>query len=128
MPITIDEAIELLNNEAQSFEREMKNPLSPLHNAIICKRRAEEFGQIADWLRELKALRELNEPMKPSIGYDCYDNDGNLIDGAWYCPNCEEEYDLVNEEYSYCPNCGQIIDWEALREDQKKTLKGTKIK
>lgn len=116
--ITIDEAIRLLNNEIESFKREMENPLSPFHDApLVCKRRIDEFGQIADWLRELEALRELNEPMKPTIDYDCYDDGGDLIYGTWHCPECDEEYELVGNKYKYCPNCGQAIDWQDSQEE-----------
>lgn len=66
--------------------------------------------QIAEWLEELKELREKNTPKKPIKlnGYHQYK-----------CPRCNDEYgcfcgsDMFGDgvESEYCQECGQKLDW-----------------
>lgn len=77
---------------------------------IGCKR-AEEHEQLAEWLEELKQLRNQQTPKK----IKCYE------DKFMHCPCCEEalgykwkKYPTEKESFDwlkYCWNCGQKLDW-----------------
>lgn len=70
----------------------------------------ENLVQLAEWLEELKALREKNTPKKPSTfrkirKYDGYD--------AGDCPSCGTPNDSVYHNVTCCWACGQRLDWRA---------------
>ncbi len=78
-----------------------------------------EFRQLADWLRELKAYREKENCNKPywaemEVLTDVYDIMG---DKTWAskmrCSNCNFiTYAIEGKfsQYNYCPNCGAQME------------------
>ena len=58
---------------------------------------------------------EKRVPRLPSVECDSVDDDSNLLYDTWYCPNCDEKYEIDYDRYDYCPNCGQAIDWRELK-------------
>lgn len=70
---------------------------------------------IADEIIELKnkccEALEKQIPKKPTVEGDGYDDSGCLIYDTWYCPCCDEMYEIDYDDYSYCPKCGQALDW-----------------
>ena len=67
---------------------------------------AKEHRQLAEWLRQLKKLKEKAEPQVVHYIYDERFED----DADAYCPNCNE---LLNDYWwrGYCPCCGQALEW-----------------
>nr|DAS56748.1 MAG TPA: hypothetical protein [Caudoviricetes sp.] len=64
--MTIDEAIAHAREEAKMKMAEYENHYDKDNHYYPqqCKRRAEEYEQIAEWLEELKSLREYKERME----------------------------------------------------------------
>ena len=75
-----------------------------IDEAMNCGKCGEEHEQLAKWLKELKSLKEKDEPK--AVRYEDYD--------TAFCPNCEHEFeeDSENWECEFCPNCGQRLRWE----------------
>lgn len=67
--MTIDETIVKLKNEAEEYRMQeaLENQSDLFWNARKCRICAEEKEQIAEWLEELKKLREENENHKKAI-------------------------------------------------------------
>lgn len=75
-----------------------------------CVKCAEEHEQLAKWLEELKALREIATLKKP----DTLDINDEIV---LICPNCGAEIDDVNVEFiHHCCACGQAIDLRGKQE------------
>jgi len=72
----------------------------------------EEHRQLAEWLKEYKALKEKSTPKTPDFEGDGYDDGGNIILDTWICPNCGGKHEVDYEKYDYCPECGQALSWE----------------
>jgi len=125
--MTIDEAIKNAEEVAIEEDKLCKRSddasgYSRSHNEEIrtsyaknCEKRADEHRQLAEWLKELKSLKEKDQAK--AVRYDG-DGDG-YADGAMvydtaFCPNCEHEFeeDSENWECEFCPNCGQRLRWE----------------
>lgn len=69
-----------------------------------CAKCAEEHEQLADWLEELKAIREIVTLKKP----DDMDIKGETV---YLCPNCGAEINGKDIDFIYhCCACGQAID------------------
>lgn len=105
--MTLDEAIKRAEEVA-----EMKKTLSEESElqgcsmyAIRCGKSAEEHRQLAAWLRELKRLKEKEEPR--TVRYKS--------DTVAHCPRCNYTFELLHESWEnefHCPNCGQRLRWE----------------
>ena len=74
-----------------------------------CGQCAEEHIQLAEWLKELKRLREKHAPKIPNVEGDGY-VDGKMVYDTWICPGCGTEYEIDYDRYEFCPKCGQAID------------------
>lgn len=102
------------SNEEGSYEEEISKG---------CKKCAEEYEQLADWLEELKQYRaigtleevrnavEKQKAKSPTYEGDGYAPDGSFVWDEWLCPNCGSRFEVDYEDYDYCTNCGQRIDW-----------------
>lgn len=69
------------------------------------------FDEVFDDIDTLGELVEKETPAVPSYEGDGYDENGNMIYDTWFCPNCDERYEVEYQKYKYCPECGQRIDW-----------------
>ena len=106
--MTLDEAIK----HAEEVAEEQENKAKVLNGDFYQSRRntcfecAKEHRQLAEWLKELKKLKE---KAKPQIVR--YIDDERFEDDAdAYCPNCDEL--LIDYWYcGYCPCCGQALEW-----------------
>jgi len=91
--MTIDEAI----NHAEEVASKM------LNERVQCIKCAEEHQQLAEWLKELKQLKE----KEPKIGYwitlkDEYDD---IVEAV--CSYCGKN---GNHKWAFCPNCGTKME------------------
>ncbi len=69
-----------------------------------CVERAEEHRQIAEWLRELKRLREQTNPERKP---------GKWVENKWGEETCSEcGYTHKAEGSNFCPNCGAKMEVE----------------
>jgi rubrerythrin len=95
----MDETIKRYNNNAE-HERTHGN----LQGCL-------EFKQLAEWLKELKNLKEKDESKEVRYEYEGYSY--GKLDMA-FCPSCEHiiEADSENWGCEFCPNCGQRLRWE----------------
>ncbi len=62
-------------------------------------------------LEEIKELAERDTAKMPRYEGDGY-SEGEIVYDTWFCPNCEEEYEVDYDDYDFCPNCGQRLKWE----------------
>ena len=78
-----------------------------------CRLCAEEHRQLAEWLKELKSLKEKDEAKAVRYEGDGYADGAMVVDYA-FCPNCDHETEVDSENWGcdYCPNCGQRLRWE----------------
>jgi DNA-directed RNA polymerase subunit M/transcription elongation factor TFIIS len=87
--------------------------VNDIEEAMNCGKCGQEHEQLAKWLKELKSLKEKDEPK--AVGYegDGYADGAMVVDYA-FCPNCdhETEVDSENWECEFCPNCGQRLRWD----------------
>lgn len=129
MKIMIDEAIKTEENIAEENQRVVDTGIvfdDVTIDMLYCddtevieehlanyQRRAEEHRQLAKWLKELKSLKEKDEPKAVRYEGDGY-ADGAMVYDMAFCPNCEHEFeeDSENWECDFCPNCGQKLRWE----------------
>lgn len=103
--MTLDEAIKHAREVAEKNRKNCKP------NSIIIQNRwadstmcAEEHEQLAGWLEELKAIREIVTLKKP----DDMDIKGETV---YLCPNCGAEINGKDIDFIYhCCACGQAID------------------
>lgn len=65
----------------------------------------EDTGLTPEEVMELAERDTAKEPMYEGDGY----SDGEIVYDTWFCPNCEEEYEVDYDDYDFCPNCGQRI-------------------
>lgn len=96
--------------EAQAWEAQLQEEYGMIKP---CKECAAEHKQLAEWLKELKSLKEKNEAKAV-----CYEGDG-YADGAMvydyaFCPSCDHETEIDSENWGceFCPECGQKLRWE----------------
>ena len=121
--MTIDEAIkhceEVADNNDYLKERyDAASGYTRSHNEAIrtkdAKKRekcAVDHRQLAEWLRELKELREPKKVCYEGDGYA----DGRMVYDMAHCPNCYHSFEEGDENWQdacYCPNCGQALKWE----------------
>lgn len=113
--MTLDEAIKHAEKvaeekEAQAWEAQLQEEYRTIKT---CKECAEEHRQLAEWLKELKSLKEKDEAKAVRYEGDGY-ADGAMVYDMAFCPNCEHEFeeDSENWECDFCPNCGQKLRWE----------------
>lgn len=105
--MTIDETIKYFEEKAEELERRAKLHQRPDKDVkgsgkryLSCLECANEYKQRAQWLRELKAYREILE------------NADNIIKSEYGCIIIEGYADVVDKmnkvykEMHYCPNCG----------------------
>lgn len=102
--MTLDEAIKHAEDVAAKCfaERSSRN-----HSG----RCGFEHLDLAAWLRELKELKEKDEPKTVR-----YDGDGEAygtwIYDKWFCPNCNNLLYEANWKCKHCPECGQRLRWK----------------
>lgn len=77
----------------------------PIQEAFARLKQYEQTGLTPEQIMELK---ERNTPKMPRYEGDGY-ADEEMVYDTWYCPNCEEEYEVDYDDYDFCPNCGQEI-------------------
>lgn len=76
------------------------------------KELAEKYRQFADWLKELKQLRE-QEPKTGHWEYKRTQIAGKELLAGAYCSECKEECTVYHSEiFNYCPNCGAKMEAE----------------
>ena len=115
--MTIDEAIKHCEEIADTCEFEAsKYDMTDAYESHVASQEGEcasEHRQLAKWLKELKSLKEKEEPRAVRYEGDGY-ADGEMVYDAAFCPNCEHEFeeDSENWECEFCPNCGQRLRWE----------------
>ena len=113
--MTIDEAIQHCKEVAEEKRYEYQECLAvhDMENAMECGKCGEEHEQLAEWLKELKSLKEKDEAKAVRYEGDGY-ADGSMVYDMAFCPNCEHEFeeDSENWECEFCPNCGQRLRWE----------------
>jgi hypothetical protein len=104
--MTLDEDIKHCNEVAEEQEKLCKVNDSFNFSQPKWKECAKEHRQLAEWLRQLKKLKEKAEPQIVHYIYDKRFED----DADAYCPNCNE---LLNNYWGrdYCPCCGQALEW-----------------
>jgi len=111
--MTLDEAIKHAEEVAEQNEWFDKNCLESMQ----CRECAKEHQQLAEWLKELKQLRE----KEPKTGYWEYDKDkSNWYDSIYRCSCCgrtvlipfqsKADVDLYRD-YPYC-HCGAKMEEE----------------
>lgn len=101
--MTIEEAIRHAEEVAEQNEKDGDYAKRRGFNIYSdeCQKCAEEHRQLAEWLKELKALRE----QKRHHGEWIFKNDNPLIPtGYWECSICKKGRLMVEE--NFCPNCG----------------------
>lgn len=110
--MTIDETIahceDVVNTNKELCERD--NDFYKNQVQIQC---SYEHQQLAEWLKELKYLKEKDEAKAVRYEGDGY-ADGKMVYDMAYCPCCNHyfEEDSENWECEFCPNCGQRLRWE----------------
>ena len=112
MGMTIEEAIRRIEDVVKRNEEMAERDI--IYRGIDpWKRSTEEHRQFAEWLKELKSLKEKDEPRAVHYEGDGY-ADGAMVYDMALCPNCEHifEEDSENWECDFCPNCGQRLRWE----------------
>lgn len=93
--------------------REVKKHAMTLYWAL---KKYEDIGLTPD---DVKMLRGLHEPKKPTYEGDGYAPDGTFVYDTWECPNCGEYYEVDYDDYDYCPKCGQKIDWSKVEDGRE---------
>lgn len=120
--MTIDEAIKIEENIAEKNQRVVDTGIvfdDVTIDMLYCddtevieehlsnyQKYTEEHRQLAEWLKELKKLKEKTEPQIVYYIYDARFED----DVDAYCPHCNE---LLNDYWGcgYCLCCGQVLEW-----------------
>lgn len=128
MKIMIDEAIKTEENIAEENQRVVDTGIvfdDVTIDMLYCddtevieehlanyQRRAEEHRQLAEWLKELKSLKEKDEAKTVRYEGDGY-ADGEMVYDMAFCPNCEHVFEEDSENWGceFCPNCGQRLRW-----------------
>ena len=105
--MTIDEAIKHCHEVAAGALCE---------GTVNHKACGEEHKQLAEWLVELKELKEYKRKTALYLTKMQKQNVIDLEDDSPECPNCGDDLDKW-DEYSYCPNCGQALSWDYPEED-----------
>ena len=95
--------------------REVKKYAMTLYWAL---KKYEDIGLTPD---DVKMLKGLHEPKKPTYEGDGYAPDGTFVYDTWECPNCGEYYEVDYDDYDYCPKCGQKIDWSEVENGRKES-------
>lgn len=74
---------------------------------------AKKHRQLAEWLKELKQLKEKDEPKMVRYEGDGYAG-GEMVYDYAYCPNCDHETEADSENWGsvFCPECGQRLRWK----------------
>jgi heterodisulfide reductase subunit B len=88
--MTIDEAIQhceevMMENLEKTKDRNASDPI-----AINCGECAEEHQQLAEWLKELKAYRELIDKTEEALGRFDLDNTATYTKFYWDCWKVKE--------------------------------------
>ena len=127
--MTLDEAIKMFEENADECQRVADtqelgdghyvselycDDTDAINNHLErCRIQATEYRQLAEWLKELKSLKEKDEAKAVRYEGDGY-ADGAMVYDMAFCPNCEHEFeeDSENWECDFCPNCGQRLRWE----------------
>lgn len=110
--MTIDEVIahceDVVNTNKELCERD--NDYYENQVQIQC---SYEHKQLAEWLKELKNLKEKDEAKAVRYEGDGY-ADGEMVVDYAYCPNCDHETEVDSENWGsmFCPECGQRLRWE----------------
>ena len=95
--MTIDEAIKHAEEVASRL----------FDDRVHCIKCAEEHQQLAEWLKELKQLREQESKVGHWIVHRGYNTDGFGIE--YSSSKCN---DWNDEKSRYCPNCGAKMEEE----------------
>lgn len=78
----------------------------------------EDIGLTPD---DVKILKGLHEPKKPTYEGDGYAPDGTFVYDMWECPNCGKYYEVDYDDYDYCPKCGQKNDWSEVENGREES-------
>ena len=132
--MTLEEAIRHAEEVAQKNEDFVRCHSCDRELGFVkrCQKCADEHRQLAEWLKELKAVHdeiddaddedeifigylrkkmEKHIPLKPeqskiprySMGHEYYD---------WYCPTCGRFLAFESSKGDHHCTCGQAIEWE----------------
>ena len=96
--MTLDEAIkhcEEKANENKAEAAKIAREKKPFLEYARCKQCANDHEQLAEWLKELAALRA----ERPKGHWVTYDE----LHCLRYCSNCRNETEY---KWHYCPHCG----------------------
>lgn len=118
--MTIDEAI-VHAREVATIQRNNKKlndtlgPFSPYYNQD-CVKCAQEHGQLAEWLEELKQYRAIGTPEECRVAVEKQHADKPLYQGYVYvCPSCNSRVTMgskfIRPGTKFCEDCGQKLDW-----------------
>lgn len=79
--------------------------------AADCSECAREHLQLAEWLKELKSLREKQIPMRVKERKILRDMYGHPYTIRGNCPTCGSA-GLLASNTDYCNACGQKLKWD----------------
>ena len=99
--MTLEEAIkhcEEKANENNAKAKKIAREKKPFLEYASCKQCAEEHEQLAEWLKELKTLREGRPQGQWIID--------KSFDGWAECNKCHYGLTIFEKAPNYCPNCG----------------------
>lgn len=115
--MSIDEAITHAEKKAEEQKKQAESyfdtdgfslnyAVKRIERGEECKKCSAEHRQLAEWLKELKTLREKQTPKKLVWFQTLYRPNHKYR----ACPACEHRIDYPHTHF--CSNCGQAIDWE----------------
>jgi len=96
MKMTLDEAIKHAEEVAEEKEDEGKLLCQSEAASAGCLTCAKEHRQLAEWLKELKSLKEKDEAKAVRYEGDGY-ADGAMVFDYAFCPNCDHEIEADSE-------------------------------
>lgn len=111
--ITIDEAVELMNAEAKTYAKDANIYLSPLHKSLW-NERAGDFRKIAEWLEDLREMREKQVPKWiPVICREMTDEEHEEFKDISYmldCPTPDDDQDILISSHGHVS--ADVCHWD----------------
>lgn len=93
--MNLDEAIQHCKEKAKELREQPFKEKMDIEDVASCEECAEEHEQLAEWLMELKKLRE----EKKGEWIEMADNYGH---SSYFCTRCGTQ---KGKPYDVCPNC-----------------------
>lgn len=101
--LSLEEAIKHAEEVVEENEKLCKAMPEHSANAFHC---AEEHRQLAEWLKELRAIKQTNTAEWEWVQYKSLPDFGN-----YHCSKCRHIEHKV-DGFKYCPNCGSRMKGE----------------